>query len=88
MEYSDELTFADYFRAEQEIYRAIISAAVMCRWIAEHDTPPTKQEAEQMVLEVNRQMCEAWGENIFAGRAEMAGRPLISGPSADCDAGI
>ena len=62
MENSDELTFADYFRAEKEIYRAIISAAVMCRWIAEHDTPPTKQEAEQMVLEVNRQMCEAWGE--------------------------
>ena len=62
MENSDELTFADYFRAEKEIYRAIISAAVMCRWIAEHDTPPTKQEAEQIVLEVNRQMCEAWAE--------------------------
>ncbi len=46
MENSDELTFADYFKAEKEIYRAIISAAVMCRWIAEHDTPPTKQEAE------------------------------------------
>lgn len=50
MENSDELTFADYFKAEKEIYRAIISAAVMCRWIAEHDTPPTKQEAEQMEL--------------------------------------
>ena len=62
MEYLDELTFADYFRAEQEIYRAIISAAVMCRWIAEHDTPPTKQEAGQMALEIDRQMCEAWGE--------------------------
>ena len=62
MENSDELTFADYFRAEKEIYRAIISAAVMCRWIAEHDPPPTKQEAEQMVSEIDRQMCEAWSE--------------------------
>ena len=62
MENSDELTFADYFRAEKEIYRAIISAAVMCRWIAEHDTPPTKQEAEQMVSEIDRQMFEAWSE--------------------------
>ena len=62
MENSDELTFADYFRAEKEIYRAIISAAVMCRWIAEHDTPPTKQEAEQMVSEIDRQMREAWSE--------------------------
>ena len=62
MENSDELTFADYFKAEKEIYRAIISAAVMCRWIAEHDAPPTKQEAKQMVSEIDRQMCEAWGE--------------------------
>ena len=39
-----------------------LKGAVMCRWIAEHDTPPTKQEAEQMELEINRQMCEAWAE--------------------------
>lgn len=39
MGHSDEWTFADYFRYEKEIYRAIISAAVLCQWIAEHDTP-------------------------------------------------
>ena len=40
MGHSDEWTFADYFKYEQEIYRAIISAAVLCQWIAEHDTRP------------------------------------------------
>ena len=35
MGHSDEWTFADYFKYEQEIYRAIISAAVLCQWIAE-----------------------------------------------------
>ena len=35
MGHSDEWTFADYFRYEKEIYRAIISAAVLCQWIAE-----------------------------------------------------
>ena len=30
MGHSDEWTFADYFKYEQEIYRAIISAAVLC----------------------------------------------------------
>ncbi len=34
MGHSDEWTFADYFRYEKEIYRAIISAAVLCQWIA------------------------------------------------------
>ena len=29
MGHSDEWTFADYFRYEKEIYRAIISAAVL-----------------------------------------------------------
>ena len=38
MGHSDEWTFADYFKYEKEIYRAIISAAVLCQWIAEHDT--------------------------------------------------
>ncbi len=86
MEHSDELTFADYFKAEKEIYRAIISAAVMCRWIAEHDTPPTKQEAEQMELEINRQMCEAWAEMYSLAVLNWLDDQLISGPSADCDA--
>lgn len=31
MGHSDEWTFADYFKYEKEIYRAIISAAVLCR---------------------------------------------------------
>ena len=46
MGHSDEWTFADYFSYEKEIYRAIISAAVLCQWIAEHDTPPTDGEAK------------------------------------------
>ena len=33
MGHSDEWTFADYFKYEKEIYRAIISAAVLCQWI-------------------------------------------------------
>ena len=62
MGHSDEWTFADYFRYEKEIYRAIISAAVLCQWIAEHDTPPTDGEAEELVREIDRRLCEAWGE--------------------------
>ena len=50
MGHSDEWTFADYFKYEQEIYRAIISAAVLCQWIAEHDTPPTDGEAEALII--------------------------------------
>ena len=50
MGHSDEWTFADYFKQEQEIYRAIISAAVLCQWIAEHDTLPTDGEAEGLVI--------------------------------------
>ncbi|MGM9641494.1 MAG: antitoxin [Faecousia sp.] len=65
MEHSEELTFADCFHAEREIYRAIISAGVMARWVAEHDTVPTDEEAMQMVEEINRQMSEAWAE-IYA----------------------
>ena len=65
MGHSDEWTFADYFRYEKEIYRAIISAAVLCQWIAEHDTPPTDGEAEELVREIDRRLCEAWGE-IFS----------------------
>ncbi len=37
MGHSDEWTFADYFKYEKEIYRAIISAAVLCQWIAVDD---------------------------------------------------
>ena len=49
----------------KEIYRAIISAAVLCQWIAEHDTPPTDGEAEELAREIDRRLCEAWGE-IFS----------------------
>ena len=65
MGHSDEWTFADYFKYEKEIYRAIISAAVLCQWIAEHDTPPTDGEAEELAREIDRRLCEAWGE-IFS----------------------
>ena len=54
MGHSDEWTFADYFRYEKEIYR-----------IAEHDTPPTDGEAEELAREIDRRLCEAWGE-IFS----------------------
>ena len=65
MGHSDEWTFADYFSYEKEIYRAIISAAVLCQWTAEHDTPPTDGEAEELAREIDRRLCEAWGE-IFS----------------------
>ena len=84
MGHSDEWTFADYFRYEKEIYRAIISAAVLCQWIAEHDTPPTDGEAEELVREIDRRLCEAWGE-IFS-LAVLKWRASNSGPSADCEA--
>ena len=77
MGHSDEWTFADYFRYEKEIYRAIISAAVLCQWIAEHDTPPTDGEAEELVREIDRRLCEAWGE-IFS-LAVLKWRPVTPG---------
>ena len=36
MEHSDELTFADYFNAEKEIYRNITCAALAARWLLDH----------------------------------------------------
>jgi len=33
--------------------------------IAEHDTPPTDGEAEELAREIDRRLCEAWGE-IFS----------------------
>ena len=35
------------------------------QWIAEHDTPPTDGEAEELAREIDRRLCEAWGE-IFS----------------------
>ena len=47
MGHSDEWTFADYFRYEQEIYRAIISAAVACAsGLTEHDFDPARRTRE------------------------------------------
>ena len=31
----------------------------------EHDTPPTDGEAEELAREIDRRLCEAWGE-IFS----------------------
>ena len=50
MGHSDEWTFADYFKYEQEIYRAIISAAVLCQWIAEHDPVGRKLECYRRLV--------------------------------------
>ena len=42
-----------------------ICGLFLCQWIAEHDTPPTDGEAEELVREIDRRLCEAWGE-IFS----------------------
>ena len=63
MEHSDELTFADYFNAEKEIYRNITCAALAARWLIDHDfAEPTDRDARLMDIEVSRQMCDVWGE--------------------------
>jgi len=77
MGHSDEWTFADYFRYEKEIYRAIISAAVLCQWIAEHDTPPTDGEAEELAREIDRRLCEAWGEIFSLAVLKWRGGPEL-----------
>ena len=64
-EHTSELQSHSFISYEKEIYRAIISAAVLCQWIAEHDTPPTDGEAEELAREIDRRLCEAWGE-IFS----------------------
>ena len=79
MGHSDEWTFADYFRYEKEIYRAIISAAVLCQWIAEHDTPPTDGEAEELAREIDRRLCEAWGEIFSLAVLEWRGQQRNKG---------
>ena len=66
MGHSDEWTFADYFKYEKEIFRGMISAAVALRWMIEHDFElPDDAGLKQMEAEVNRELCEAWGE-IFS----------------------
>ena len=52
MKHSDEIIFADCFKSIENVYRAIFSVAVMCRWIAEHNTVPTDAEAVQMEMEI------------------------------------
>mgnify|MGYP000149317650 CR=1 FL=1 len=79
MGHSDEWTFADYFKYEKEIYRAIISAAVLCQWIAEHDTPPTDGEAEELAREIDAD-CVKHGAKFFRLAVRgMAGRPVTPG---------
>ena len=66
MGHSDEWTFADYFKQEQAVFRGMISAAVALRWMIEHDFElPDDAGLKQMEAEVNRELCEAWGE-IFS----------------------
>ena len=66
MGHSDEWTFANYFKQEQAVFRGIISAAVALRWMIEHDFElPDDAGLKQMEAEVNRELCEAWGE-IFS----------------------
>ena len=84
MGHSDEWTFADYFSYEKEIYRAIISAAVLCQWIAEHDTPPTDGEAEELAREIDRRVKH--GAKFFRWLCWNGGTASNSGPSADCEA--
>jgi len=61
MEHSDKWTFTDYFRAEKEIFRAVISTGVAARWMIEHDFEmPTDADLKKMVAEVNRELCKVW----------------------------
>ena len=48
MGHSDEWTFADYFRYEKEIYRAIISAAVLCTVSCHSHTHCSKRLCHQL----------------------------------------
>ena len=58
MEHSDELTFADYFNAEKEIYRNITCAALAARWLIDHDFEmPTDAEIKELVAE---QTAKCW----------------------------
>ena len=48
------------------IFWLLISAAVALRWMIEHDFElPDDAGLKQMEAEVNRELCEAWGE-IFS----------------------
>ena len=86
MGHSDEWTFADYFKQEQAVFRGMISAAVALRWMIEHDFElPDDAGLKQMEAEVNRELCEAWGE-IFRWLCWNGGTASNSGPSADCEA--
>lgn len=63
MEYSDEMTFAEYFKAQEAMYRGLITFAVVMEWLASHDfAEMTDKEARLLDIEVSKRMCEAWGE--------------------------
>ena len=63
MEHSDERTFAEYFKAEYELYRGLISFVVAMQWLTDHDfAVPTDRDARLMEIEVSRQMCDAWAD--------------------------
>ena len=86
MEHSDEMTFAEYFKAQEAMWRGLITFAVVMEWLTDHDfAEMTDKEARLLDIEVSRQMCEAWGDILcfpcWNGRTANN-----SGPSADCDA--
>ena len=57
------MTFAEYFKAEYELYRGLISFVVAMQWLTDHDfAVPTDRDARLMEIEVSRQMCDAWAE--------------------------
>lgn len=63
MEHSDEMTFAEYFKAQEAMYRGLITFAVVMEWLADHDfAEMTDKEARLLDIEVSKRMCEAWGE--------------------------
>ena len=46
MEHSDEMTFAEYFKAKYELYRGLISFVVAMQWLTDHDfAVPTDRDA-------------------------------------------
>lgn len=80
MEHSDELTFADYFNAEKEIYRNITCAALAARWLLDHGfVMPTDAEIKRAGGRGKPQSAGSMGRNLRACHAEMAGRPITPG---------
>ena len=71
MEHSDEMTFAEYFKAQEAMWRGLITFAVVMEWLTDHDfAEMTDKEARLLDIEVSRQMCEAWRDLFMLSMLE------------------